>query len=248
MNWLQLIERRVSVRKYEPDVDEVTLAQVRRFCEHVKERNSQEVEFYLVPSSEVSKGGFWEGPSAPWYVAAVAPDDRDSLLSLGYSGEQLVLQMTSLELGTCWQGAFFDREALGRSLNLGKGLGVRALLAWGRSQNDSKDHPRIKKRLMPDKLVASAEVNYPWRTVLEAVRWAPSALNRQPWRLWFEEKAIHLYSRNTRIARFLTPIDMGIALCHLELACGQLGIPGSIEAAEHPRRKGWEYWISYQIK
>ena len=39
MNWLQLIERHVSVRQYQENIDESTLAAVRKICEHVRNYN-----------------------------------------------------------------------------------------------------------------------------------------------------------------------------------------------------------------
>ncbi|MDD4658588.1 MAG: nitroreductase family protein [Eubacteriales bacterium] len=252
MNWLQLIERRVSVRQYEPDVDEATLAQVRKICEHAKSYNSSALKYFLLPGSEVHRRQKSIGPIgrvlAPWYIAAVAAGDSEALFNLGYSSQRVILELTALDLGTCWLGALFDREALGDSLGLGKGHAVRALIAWGRGRKVPGTADKQSRRLPSEKIAFFAgdrDTRYPWRTVLEAVRWAPSAINRQPWRLWFGAGAVHLFSKPGRLARSFAPIDMGIALCHLELACKQLAIPGSIAQTEHPQRKGWEYWVSY---
>lgn len=252
MNWLQLIERRISVRQYEQDVNEATLAQVRKICEHVKGYNSSALKYFLLPGSEVHRRLRCIGPIgrvfAPWYLAAVASGDREALFNLGYSSQRVILELTAMDLGTCWLGALFDSEALGDNLGLEKGQAVRALIAWGRGHKVPGTKEKSGRRQPPEKLAVYAEdrdTRYPWRTVLEAVRWAPSAINRQPWRLWFGASAVHLFSRSGRLARSGIPIDMGIALCHLELACEQLAIPGRIAQTEHPQRKGWEYWVSY---
>ena len=251
MNWLQLIERRVSVRHYLPDTEEATLAQVRRICEHAPVVNSSPLSHHLVPGIEVQKGfrGWGGKVNAPWYIAIVGTDDSEYLYNVGYSSQHLVLQLTALGLGTCWLGSLFDGEALGSSLGLGKGLAVKALIAWGRTGKE-RSGITTGRRLAPEKLsfiTRDQAIEYPWRTVLEAVRWAPSAFNRQPWRLWFEANAIHLFSRPGIIPRFFTPMEMGIALCHLELACEQLAIPGQIARMGPPHRKRWEYWVSFSI-
>ncbi|MGI6363021.1 MAG: nitroreductase family protein [Bacillota bacterium] len=250
MNWLQLIERRVSVRQYQENIDESTLAAVRKICEHVRNYNDSPLKFYLLPGTEVHQHQKSLGPFgrvwAPWYIAAVAPADAVSLFNLGYSGQRVVLELTALGIGTCWLGSLVDWSALGDSLSLGKGEAVRTLIAWGRKLESLAEKPG--RRLPPETIAVfpgDKDVKYPWRTVLEAVRWAPSAINGQPWRLWFGADAVHLYSRPRRITRRYCPIDMGIALCHLELACQQLNIPGRLGEGEHPRRKGWEYWASY---
>ena len=58
---------------------------------------------------------------------------------------------------------------------------------------------------------------------LEMVRWAPSAVNKQPWRVVMTDRAAHFYEKKTKgyinkSGWDLQKIDMGIALCHF--ACG----------------------------
>lgn len=251
MNWLQLIERRRSVRQFESGMDGATIARVTGICQGEESFNSSLLELRLLPGAKAKAavGSFlgFGRVLAPWYIAAIAPADKDSLLNLGYCTQRALLEMTALDLGTCWLGHLANRERYAADLGLEEGLGVRALVAWGR--------PRVKsnsllsgKRVLPGKLAVfddNCRDSMPWRAVLEAVRWAPSAINRQPWRLWFTTEAVHLYSTSKLLARGYTPIEMGIAFCHIELACKQLAIPGKIMIADHPLRRGWEYWASF---
>jgi nitroreductase len=74
--------------------------------------------------------------------------------------------------------------------------------------------------------------------LLEAVRWAPSASNKQPWRIVRDGGDWHFYLQRTkgygkgsllfaalRLAD-LQRVDMGIAMCHFELAAQELGLAG----------------------
>jgi len=72
---------------------------------------------------------------------------------------------------------------------------------------------------------------------LEMVRLGPSASNRQPWRIVKEGRAWHFYIHRTRGYRFglagrllkledLQRLDIGIAMCHFELAARELGRDG----------------------
>jgi nitroreductase len=74
--------------------------------------------------------------------------------------------------------------------------------------------------------------------LLEAVRWAPSASNKQPWRIVRDGGDWHFYLQRTkgygkgsllfaalRLAD-LQRVDMGIAMCHFELAARELGLGG----------------------
>lgn len=256
MNWLQLISRRNSVRQFSSQLDDASWAQARDICASVGEDT---LKLELLPGSKVHPllmgfVGRYGRILAPWYVAALAPEDKDSLECLGYRVQRVVLELTALGLGTCWIGGFYKKKAMDTSLNLDENWGVRALIAWGHRRNETwsktlKFAGRMGKRLSPDKISPGPHehVQYPWRTVLEAVRWAPSAANRQPWRLSFTPQGIHLYSVHRRMLRGYVPVDMGIAKCHLELACQQLGLPGSLQMAEHPSYRSWEYWTSYVL-
>ena len=73
---------------------------------------------------------------------------------------------------------------------------------------------------------------------LEMVRWAPSASNKQPWRIVRIGDAWHFFLQRTQgygkgtmlfnILRLadLQRIDMGIAMCHFELTALELGLKG----------------------
>ena len=60
------------------------------------------------------------------------------------------------------------------------------------------------------------------------VRLAPSAVNRQPWRILVDQNCVHFYLKRTKGFNGgkidMQKIDMGIALCHFDLMCEELGI------------------------
>jgi nitroreductase len=97
--------------------------------------------------------------------------------------------------------------------------------------------------------------------LLEVVRWAPSASNKQPWRLVRSGADWHLYLERTpgygqgalssrlKMAD-LQRVDMGIAMCHLQLAAREQGLSGRW-SMEKPSLDSipldWEYvatWLS----
>ena len=54
---------------------------------------------------------------------------------------------------------------------------------------------------------------------LDAVRWAPSAANRQPWRIVKDDNDYHFFLEHTKgyssgVEWDVQKIDMGIAICH----------------------------------
>ena len=58
---------------------------------------------------------------------------------------------------------------------------------------------------------------------LEAVRWAPSAVNKQPWRLVIDGEQIHFFEHHDKGYKQangmdLQKVDLGIAVCHFDIA------------------------------
>ena len=61
------------------------------------------------------------------------------------------------------------------------------------------------------------------------MRWAPSAVNKQPWRVIWDGRAAHFYEKKNRgyvsaSGWDLQKIDLGIALCHFSRALAEKGI------------------------
>ncbi|MBQ7465163.1 MAG: nitroreductase family protein, partial [Oscillospiraceae bacterium] len=85
---------------------------------------------------------------------------------------------------------------------------------------------------------------------LELTRWAPSATNKQPWRAVAAGDTVHFYEERTMRDTPLGDIqkvDMGIALCHFDLAMEEEGHAGRFVFADPglaaPERT--EYIVSY---
>ena len=86
----------------------------------------------------------------------------------------------------------------------------------------------------------------------EAVRLAPSAVNRQPWRVVLCGDAVHFYLKRSKGFMYderldMQMIDMGIALCHFDLAAKELGINVQFEIADPKLCNDMEYVASYKI-
>ena len=64
--------------------------------------------------------------------------------------------------------------------------------------------------------------------VIEMVRWAPSAVNKQPWRVIAKDGAFHFYEKKDRgyvsdATGDLQKIDVGIGLCHFAAGLEEAG-------------------------
>ena len=165
----------------------------------------------------------------------------------GYNLEKIILRMTDLGLGTCWLGGTFKRSEFGPLLNVGIKEVIPAITPVGYGTTN---------RAVRDRVIrwgAKSRTRRPWKVlffdgsfslplsvfvagkfvqVLEMVRLAPSASNRQPWRIVRDDGIFHFFLQRTpNYSGFtksvdLQRVDMGIAMCHFDLAAREAGFTG----------------------
>ena len=67
------------------------------------------------------------------------------------------------------------------------------------------------------------------KDVLEMVRWAPSAVNKQPWRIIHKDGIYHFYEKKDKgyvheDTGDIQKVDLGIALCHFCMGLEEKGM------------------------
>ena len=216
--------------------------------------------------------GFIKGATG-FLVGAVRRGPRD-LEDYGYLVEQAILQATGLGLGTCWLGGSFTKGSFARRLGgLASDEIMPAVVSLGYPADDgsARIHEREagSRRLPASSLFFADRIGEPlalpaddpWSTVLEAVRMAPSASNKQPWRVLRRGDDWHLLLQRSKrygkgSALFvalrladLQRVDLGIAMCHFELVARDLGLTGRWvvdEAAAGLPGTGLEYAATWR--
>lgn len=172
------------------------------------------------------------------YLAGVsAPKEINDWIEFGRAMQSLIMLATWLGIDSCWIGGVFDRRTFSRVLDLAAEEKVPAVAALGiaarrRTLRDrlvrrgsGGDHRRPFGELFFDgewgrPLEPSASPRV--APLLDNLRRAPSASNRQPWRAVVHDHEIDLYLLRTPGYQRLTPrvdlqaVDMGIAAAHLE--------------------------------
>lgn len=191
------------------------------------------------------------------FLVGIMGPGAGSLEDLGYVMEEAVLEATDLGLGTCWLGGFFRKSRFADKAGLSEGETVPAVVSVGYCADAAKSGglfgmiSRRSSRLPPEELfflgtfdrALSPGAAGRLSPALEAVRWAPSASNKQPWRIVRQAGRWHFYLRRTRGYRTslqsrlfrqadLQRLDMGIAMCHFELAAREAGVSGTWEIAD----------------
>lgn len=223
-----------------------------------------------LPENKALKlGTFGFIKNAKLFLVGIIASGKLNMLDFGYVFEKIILEATALNLATCWLGGTFKRGEFARSVNLNKDEIIPSISPVGypsgsRSINDKliRMGAGSHKRKAFDKLFFKNSFSKPLRsedcgkysTVLEMLRLAPSASNRQPWRIIYENNYanFHFYlSRDKNYQKInrnvdLQMIDMGIAMCHFDLSSKELGLRGKWEVkSNNIDQKNDEYLFTW---
>lgn len=189
--------------------------------------------------------------------------------AVGYSFETLVLYAQSIGIGTVWIGGTMDRPGFEKAMELkdnemmpcvsplgyvAEKMSVREIMMRKGVKADSRADFETLFFDGTFEVPLTEEKAGRLAPLLENVRLAPSAVNKQPWRVIVDENNVHFYLKHgknfvSEKVGDMQKLDMGIALCHFALSAKEAGIelrfntddPG-IEAAPDT-----EYIATYKI-
>ena len=245
---IEAIRNRVSVRTFDKKiVSESTIGEIDKYINHLKNPFQVPIEFRVLDAKKY-------GLSSPviigaeMYVAAKYKKAPNAELAFGYAFEKFILFATSLGLGTVWLAATIDRKAFEKAVALTEGEVMPAVSPIG--------YP-AKKRSIRENLMRmgmKSDDRLPFETLffngdfqhhlkeseagqlllpLQMLRLSPSATNKQPWRIVADGNKIHFYEEKTKgyaneTSGDIQKVDIGIAICHFEIAANEKGLKGSI--------------------
>jgi len=249
----EIIKKRLSVRTYlaQPLTPEIKEA-LRELFSSLKGPFGRNVRFNLIETelarmkSKANLGTYGVIRGASTYIVAVVEKSDHDLENYGYSLEKVILYATSLGLGTCWLGGTFKKSEFSKAIeqkdyeilpcispigysNSNKSLIDSAMRFVAGSKNRKKWDELFFSYDFKHHLSESAAGKY--LVPLEMLRLAPSASNKQPWRIVKDSDKTHFYLQHTKgyaklMAYDLQRVDMGIAMCHFEMTALELGIEG----------------------
>lgn len=245
----ETIKKRKSVRNYEKrSLSEQQRSEIVTYMNQIENPFQVKVKFHFLETDLLEKGqklgtyGVIQG--AKDYLGVTVKNTDFAMEAVGYAFEMLVLYATSLGLGTCWMGGTFNRNQFKTAMEI--------------SENDvfpiiSPIGIPLEKKSLTDTLVrkiAKSDQRKEWQelffsasfenilskedasdyaTALELVRIAPSASNKQPWRIVKDGELFHFFKVQGYGDVFgydIQSVDMGIAACHFELALKEKQIVG----------------------
>ena len=251
---VEIIKERRSIRNYKPLVlEDKDKNKIMDYINTLKGPFNTKVRFQLVEESSIAEKsggkigtyGFIKG--ATTYIAAIAEEEGGYLEDIGYMLEELILYVTDLGLGTCWLGGTFNRGQFSQHLMIKNNEVLPIVTPIG--------FPKEKMSLMEKaiRFTAGSNNRKPWTELfynrdfssplkeneagkygeaLEMVRLAPSASNKQPWRIIKENNQWHFYLKYSKgyaegLGFNIQKVDIGIAMCHFEMTLRELGVNGN---------------------
>ena len=259
---LELIKSRKSVRSFDAKpITEEDKERLTQYMEAISNPFGIPVRFVLLDAKE-------HGLSSPvlsgetMYVVGMVRKGPCADVAFGYSFEKLVLYAWSLGIGTTWIGGTMKRELFERAAGLSEDEMMPCISPLGYpAKKRSVRETMMRKGVGADSRLSAEKLFFVfvWGKALtystedesaeplEMVRWAPSAVNKQPWRIIVRDGCFHFYKKQDKgyiseKTGDLQKIDLGIALCHfvtgmeaqgkqpvLEIRDPGLSVPDAVE-------------------
>ena len=257
MNTLETVKKRRSVRTF--DGKPLSAEDRERIAAFIRTADNPygiPVKFVLLDAKEKNLSSpVITGESM--YLAAKVQRAAHAEEALGFAFEKVVLYACSLGIGTTWIGGTMKRELFEKAAGVEAGEIMPCVTPLGYpAKKMSLRETVMRKGVRADERKPSEELffdrdfhtplkeeNPRTADALEMVRWAPSAVNKQPWRVLREGSDYHFYLKHDRgyigeSTGDLQKIDMGIALCHF-----MSGVDGTLKLADPglPTESGTEY-------
>jgi len=189
-------------------------------------------------SGKIGTYGFIK--KSPAFLIVICENTQSAMLDVGYVFEKLFLFLTKNGLGTCWLGGTFNRHQFDIKGTYGEKAYIPVISPVGyQAEKQSMTEKIVRKNSNGDfrndfdtmffngdfrSKVNDTKI----RQDLEMVRLAPSASNKQPWRvLMSADGTANFYIERTpnyvgeKLAYDIQWLDIGIALSHYEIATGK---------------------------
>ncbi len=249
---LNLIKERRSVRTFNGEpVRAEDREKLEQYIETITNPFGVPVRFVLLDAEE-------HGLSSPvltgetLFVAGKVDKVQHAEVAFGYSFEKLVLYAWSLGIGTTWIAGTMKREVFERAAGLAEGEMMPCISPLGYPaekrtirENMMRKGVGADSRLPAEKIFFNGawDVSLPPEKqaeiadLIEMVRWAPSAVNKQPWRIIVSDQDFHFYEKRnkgyiTEKTGDLQKIDVGIALCHMVMGLEEQGSKPEVVVAD----------------
>jgi nitroreductase len=254
----EIVKARCSVRSYTNEViTEDKIEQIKNYISTLSNPFGVKVNFHLLETKDVDSnqklGTYGVIKGAKAFIGATVADTEFALEALGYEFEKLVLYITSIGLGTCWLGGTFNKNSFANALEVNEKELFPIISPVGYTAEKRRFGDTLARKIAKSdqrknwgELFFEKNTNTAltktsagaYESVLELLRLAPSAANKQPWRVVLEGNTYHFYEDQAKAysngAYDIQAVDMGIGACHFHLAAMEKDLNGEFKKLEQP--------------
>ncbi len=208
------------------------------------------IDFYWIDGNseefkDVKLGTYGVISGTKSFIAGKLKDGEKNFEDFGYCMEKLILYCTQLNIGTCWLGGTYKKTAFSSSIDLKNDEFIPAVTPVGYFGTKKGMIDKMFRRMAGsdnrkpfDELFYSHSFSQHltekekdiYGFFLEMVRLAPSASNKQPWRVVLSNDVLHFFLQRTPnynnklIQSDLQRVDIGIGIAHFDLALNEKNI------------------------
>ena len=183
--------------------------------------------------------------NTPHFLVPYIAEGRHALLDLGFRAQQIVIGLLHEGIGSCYLGALSRQPRACRRFGLPEGAAIGAALAFGRPaslggrvvERVVKAALGVSSRMPADQLFYLTDFASPvpppddLAALIQAGRWAPSAVNAQPWRFLWRSGRLYLSVRRESqrygSRQDYRYYDGGICMANISLAMAALSLRGT---------------------
>jgi nitroreductase len=256
---LREIKLRKSVRKYKSE--KLSEDDMKFVKESVNEAKSlygnikhkviieEEGEKFYNTAGPISKNLFFI--KAPHYLILMSEEKEGFLENAGFIGEQIVLKLAGGGIGTCWIGGNIKDKKFAQNYDTEYNVHYVICIAFGYPEEDLSE-VEYRKRKDLEEIFTSENYKEHFEAA-KALQSAPSATNKQPWKIYPEKNLWDYYieefsglmsdKRNN-----LAGIDAGIGLSHILLQSNRQGEMINFNKEQNKDRENLRYITSVKFK
>jgi len=262
----EAVLKRYSVRNYhDQEIELEKRKAIECFIDSLDNPFGKRVNFHYLDNTDLKNeerlGTYGVIKGAKQYIGTTIALEPLALEALGYELEAVVLFLAHLGLGTCWLGGTFNRKGFAKAMKIEENELFPIITPYGNPA--AKKHFKeimMRKAIKADHRKDWNQVFYqngfdrplskeeagPLVFPLEMVRLAPSASNKQPWRLVLTENSCHFYEYkepgySKHFSYDIQRVDLGIAAAHFDFAVKEKGITGHFDSSCDPELKTPEH-------
>jgi len=272
ISYSDVIKNRRSIRNYDKrHLDDSMILQIDKLIgQPSKGPFGNKPRFVLIErpaarkQEKVRLGTYGFISNAAYFIGGCIEKSEFSDVDYGYSLERIVLELTKMGLGTCWIGGTFKRSDYKTILKAKENEVIPCITPVGYAAKKKTLRERLGLTLTNGSLRNEfntlffkndfqTPLNYnpddKVHLALEAVRLAPSAVNKQPWRVVHDNNKYHFFIYRDKLvsktkSTDLQKVDLGIALAHFKTVLEENNLKGKWHIA-NPTISGNEYLITW---